>query len=96
MEGIVETDDFDGLKDLNSIAREYLRNYKDPRDLAHAVYSENNGPAWGDFTLGDIIMLESNQGFATFSKEMRVLGVQCEMNVDAINFFDVTLDSVVD
>jgi hypothetical protein len=96
LEQVVETDEFDGYRDLNSHAREYLRQYKNPRYIAHAVYYENKGPAWGDFVIGDIVKVNTNWGFADFNRDMRVLGLQAELTVDAVNFFDLTLDTVID
>lgn len=96
LEAAVESDEFDGLGDLRSHAREYLRNYKNPRYQAEATYYEDSGPAWGDFVLGDIVSVVSDQGYASFTRDMRVIGVEAEMNKDTVNFFRVTLDTVID
>lgn len=95
MEEVVESDDTGGIADLTAHAREYLRNFKNPRYQAEATYYEGKGPAWGSFVLGDSVTLASNKGYATFSRPMRVIGVEVELNKSKANFFRVTLDSVV-
>lgn len=82
-------------RDLLAHGREYLRNYKQPTWRATAKYWDGNGPAWGSFDVGDIISLSSNVGFGTFTKDMRVTAIDISLAPPNVDFWSVTLDSVV-
>jgi hypothetical protein len=83
-------------RDLAAHGKEVLRTHKDARWQGTAVYSEDKGPTWGAFDIGDIISLSSNRGFATFTKDMRVIEFEVSLDAESprVAFFRTLLDSV--
>jgi hypothetical protein len=93
---VVQDVEASNKRDLISRGNEWVRNYKNPTWRATATYWDGNGPTWGSFDVGDSIKLESNIGFATFAnKAMRVTAIDMSLAPPEIDFWSVTLDSVV-
>lgn len=94
LEEAVEVE-LNSLRDVKAAAREYIRNYKNPMWQAQVEWWEGKGPTFGSFDIGDVITLESNKGYATFSKSMHVIGYEVQgFQTDAV-FYSADLDSVV-
>jgi hypothetical protein len=83
------------LRDVTAHAKETLRNFKDARWQGSAVYYEASGPGWGTFDVGDIIEIVGNRGFATFTKDVRVIGFEVQLDGPNVVFLQVEFDSVI-
>lgn len=96
-------DDLDHFKSVRAHTRETLRNRKAPYREAtvafadQGAYGGNKGYSWGEFNIGDIVTLASNQGFAAGSRPMRVQEIEVNLEADTIiPFYTMSLNSVVD
>lgn len=83
-------------RDLRAHGNEVIRNYKEPRWIATAKMWADHGPAWGAFDIGDSITLASDVGFSNFSRSMRVLSIQLDLSGPEVDFWTITMDSVVE
>lgn len=82
--------------DVDAEAREELRARQHGTVTATASFYTPDGPDWGTYGIGDLVTVNSNNGFSVWSKIMRIVEIAVSLESPNLAFFEIGLSGAID
>lgn len=93
----------DTQSEIDAEGREELRARKHSTFTARAAFEETAGPAWGTYSLGDLITLAPSRYFTSFSRTVRIVSISLSLESGGLSgagtgrcFYELDLTSAID